>query len=517
MISINDEWLANFARAFKYHLVREFYYNIRIKEFIPLVFDRFDVSHISLYGDADKLQSHINAINPECTTENRDKHSGIKPTSGIKKKVARNMIGLQNAIFLREWLRNPWLRKWNQLHPDKRPLLLVATNSKLVRDAMPPVCESLAERYDLITINDADIILNREPDSAKRRKSKISVFRLLNIQDVRHASRLQKNIEALDLDAITRAMIDAGIADEAECINIEARINDLLSMNLLKYLAFERLIQIDTIDVAMMFSDKDTTSLMLHQALQMHGGASVYCQPAMINNYVPYRHNEMEYAILIDESARKVITSSSIPIEKTFVVGCARFDQYADLRKKRKPALPHCIVIATQPHFSNAFMPYIDALLKALDPNQYEFVIRPHPRENPDVYTPLISQVNVQLNRDGQISDLLVETSLLISGFSNVILEAAIMDIPAIQLKLHTNKWVLPFHEWGIALGVDRPEDLPVLCRQLLDQTQIADSLASSRKSFFYSCPDLYDGTSGQGVKNAIDKIFRRVDSHASE
>jgi UDP-N-acetylglucosamine 2-epimerase len=95
---------------------------------------------------------------------------------------------------------------------------------------------------------------------------------------------------------------------------------------------------------------------------------------------------------------------------------------------------------------------------------------------------------------------LLAASDLLITGFSNVALEAALLDKPVLIVNLTNQPDPLPFVENGIALGAYSEVEVEQKLKTLLTDESTREALRARRAGYFDQNPQLLDGRATERV-----------------
>jgi hypothetical protein len=142
-----------------------------------------------------------------------------------------------------------------------------------------------------------------------------------------------------------------------------------------------------------------------------------------------------------------------------------------------------------------------------------EVVIVPHPAEPPGTARRLAAAellpagVTLRLADDGLHASL-PTAWLLVTGWSNSVLEAAILGVPAITVDA-TGRAPVDFAADGLATAASSPEDAAWIATALLDDATRARSLARARESLRERIGPEVGGASGRAAE-LIMRLLRR-------
>jgi len=152
-----------------------------------------------------------------------------------------------------------------------------------------------------------------------------------------------------------------------------------------------------------------------------------------------------------------------VPAERFHVTGQPRYDALCALRRnadatalRTKYDLPQgarCVLLATQPHQSPAFVQRIaDAVLATPD---VELLLRQHPAEEEQKYVAMARELGERchlLGSSGNIFELIAASDALVTEFSTVALEAVILGKPVVTANFGDVPTIVSFAELGIAV-----------------------------------------------------------------
>lgn len=192
------------------------------------------------------------------------------------------------------------------------------------------------------------------------------------------------------------------------------------------------------------------------------------------------------------DSAKQVYLRRGIPSNRVFVTGMAHYDETFRLAelllKSRRQAESKVIVFATEnlplAETLRMISPMVGA---ALAIPQARVVIRPHPREDPSRYRDFVNGFasdRITVDSTTPLLELLSISDVCVTGFSNIAVEAIILERPVICMNLTGKPDKLTYAQEGAALGVHQPQEVgPALTKALFDEETKA-SLAKQRTAF---------------------------------
>lgn len=161
-----------------------------------------------------------------------------------------------------------------------------------------------------------------------------------------------------------------------------------------------------------------------------------------------------------------LVQGNMFPEDSIEVVGY--YYKVPDRREAPKPAPMKdrtVLLVSTQPKLQREFSDYVSFLKARLDPERWWIVIKPHPKEDSDVYAGLAQPGFVTVSTTS-VYELLAQADVHISVYSSVVYEALRYQLCNYVL-LVDSAWELcqAIVESGVALPL-RPNQVPEPCVQ---------------------------------------------------
>lgn len=153
------------------------------------------------------------------------------------------------------------------------------------------------------------------------------------------------------------------------------------------------------------------------------------------------------------------------------------------------------VVLASQPEPWCGAEERLSALVAALKRlrRPWRLSLRPHPADGAlrlEAYKGAAAKVGVALNFGGYLK----ETDLLVAGFSNLVLEAAVTDIRTIVYWRNACSPPVPYAHMGLALQVSSVEGLADTLQACAEDAPVAMALDASRRRYLAENPFLTSG-----------------------
>lgn len=146
-------------------------------------------------------------------------------------------------------------------------------------------------------------------------------------------------------------------------------------------------------------------------------------------------------------------------------------------------------------------------------------IVKLHPRTGPDAVEGLRRLVmaeatgEVRVQRDGDIYALIRAADLVVTQFSNVGLEAAVMGRPVVSVNLTGEDYVVDLARMGVAARAASPEEVIEKVHALLSDDAARQALAESRGAYFDRNPELRDLVAADRVRDLVDETLALRDS----
>lgn len=229
----------------------------------------------------------------------------------------------------------------------------------------------------------------------------------------------------------------------------------------------------------------------------MDAGAEVHEVQAVYLSRMPrYRAPLADRFYALDSySARDVASLFDMSADAVRIGGAFRPSVRQRHRAAHLPGATLNILLATQPEPLGLSVARLAAVLEALRQvkSPWRLNIRPHPSEGGlrvEAYRTQLATAGVEADFGGEIAD----ADLLITGFSNTVLEAAARDIRALIYWPSRTAAPVPYARMGLALAAGTPRSLAALIRDCAAEGPKAKALDAARRRYLRANPRLFGG-----------------------
>jgi UDP-N-acetylglucosamine:LPS N-acetylglucosamine transferase len=215
---------------------------------------------------------------------------------------------------------------------------------------------------------------------------------------------------------------------------------------------------------------------------------------------------------------------SAYPPKSVVVTGQPRYDKLVKANrifsreefcaKLRLDPLRKIVLVATQGWSMREI--FIKSVLEGLENfPEVQIVIKPHPRENSELYRRVVDEQNVKpeiLSKSSDTIEALYSCDLLVAAFSTVITEALVLGKPAVTLNL-TAEDPTPYYK-EVTLRVDKKKDLVPAIRKALYDEKVREKLEKERKEFIPKYAHKQDGKATERIISLIEGMIRKKQQH---
>ena len=244
-----------------------------------------------------------------------------------------------------------------------------------------------------------------------------------------------------------------------------------------------------------------------------HGVPSIYPFDALVADSPRHKPVQADLATLLDQGQvelyERMHPSST---GRLLAAGLPRFDGVVKARARgvEEPSGPKTIALVLQPLSLEYNERLIRLVAEAAGALGVELEVRAHPNEPeadrrryPEILDSVAPDGGLRMH-EGDLVELLGRADLVVSGFSNVLVEAAILGRLALSANLTGSPFPLRFGEWGIAVEADGPAEVEAEIRALLtDETRIA-AARRLQEGYFDRNPHVRDGPAARRIAGLV-------------
>lgn len=262
------------------------------------------------------------------------------------------------------------------------------------------------------------------------------------------------------------------------------------------------------------------------RAAQQRGIPTVLMQDGLACDKATWSWISADHVAAFSPVLQEVLVNHGVARDRITIAGQPRYDALCDKRRTRDGASVRaaraalvatssspCVLLATQPHQDAGRVAVgIEALLQI---DGVEVLLRPHPNESPEKYAACIAAnaERVSLCKGMSIDALLDASDVVVTEYSTVALEGAILDIPVIIASFLGDRSDPRVFD-GLSVIVRSPEALRDATMTFLSREgAVADHVIDPER--LHSLVGPLDGASGARVANLIQWL-RKTASRAS-
>lgn len=279
------------------------------------------------------------------------------------------------------------------------------------------------------------------------------------------------------------------------------------------YIVLRKLLQQLHPSVLIMANDHIIWTRTLLLAAKKEGIPTIYLQHASVTERFPPL--TFDFALLEGVDAAEKYAACGPSSTKIFLVGLPRFDAYHQHINQNSQV--QSIGICTNPQNS---LEEVAALASALQQHapQVKVIFRPHPGDTRQLLWQDLAQQASWLfsnGRDESAFHFLTRVDTVLAGDSNILLEAALMNVYPIYYDFLGQKldWY-GFYKNGLTPYFADPADVAQAIHQL---SQHKPDVRSRTKRYCASVDTAYDGRSAHLCANLVQKIITHAPNLTDE
>jgi hypothetical protein len=250
---------------------------------------------------------------------------------------------------------------------------------------------------------------------------------------------------------------------------------------------------------------------MVVEAARAFGVQSIDVQAVLLSDYKRVKKPVTDFVAVMETMSAHLMTDHfGIPENRVLVVGSARIDR----------SRSRTVMLATQPldtSLSVAAAEHVISTVKNIPGAR--LIIKLHPRESAlirkryeNLVTRLMAEECCEIVLEVPIAQVIARADIVVTFFSNVGLEAAVLGKDVLTLALD-GEYPMNFHRHGLAMAASTPEEIDgQLTRYLTDNAFRAD-ITAQRHAFLAGNSQLYSGNTGKRLCSYIES-FPVADTH---
>ena len=273
---------------------------------------------------------------------------------------------------------------------------------------------------------------------------------------------------------------------------------------------------------------RDAESITAQNAVHQFGLKTIDVQTAYFGKGHTYTGPRGDIVTAFDEWSRDIFVDwLGVQKERIRIVGTSRFDRFAKLRKANEkanektkttsPKRPQ-ICFAIQPiqfEVTEKILGCLDSVLE--NGMDIDCTVKLHPRQ-PESIIPNIKRAaklldkksRLFITKDSDLAEILLASDVVITIFSNVALEAALLGRPVLLANFMNEALPIPFDEFGIARVVHTETEFADCLKKMLFDGDYQNELTASRKRYFDKHPAQWAGDSGIAITDLIMDNMRK-------
>jgi len=280
-------------------------------------------------------------------------------------------------------------------------------------------------------------------------------------------------------------------------------------------------------EAVLLFPDFTSPGIVASLLARRQGIPSLTVQAALSSDHAFLRPTYAEVAAVVNRfSARVFENRGGVRAEQVVVTGLPRWDELVNTDWRPRAGKvrqqlgvspgERLVCFATQWIPLSHTKRMLRALLRgAASVTEARLVVKVHPAEPVGKYEDLLKQLPTDglsplVVRDIDFFALLSTCDLLITSFSNVAMEAAILGRPVLITNLSGEPDPLPYVEDGLALGAYSEEEIERRVRALLCDSETKERLKATQAQYRKREPELFDGKAAERVVELVKQLSKR-------
>ena len=271
--------------------------------------------------------------------------------------------------------------------------------------------------------------------------------------------------------------------------------------------------------------DRDSQARVACALARRAGLPSVFPQTALMAPTPRLKPLQADYVTVLDDFAARVFAEHfGANPDQIRVTGIPRFisasqslgdrtgsSEHTILTGSNRPG-PRRVALILQRFALHETYELLRAVATALAPiKDVHLTVKMHPGEAPvkrRQYEVMLEdqaqQLSYELVTNADLGQILERSSLVVSVFSNVVLEAAIMGRLVICVNLTGSPLPIPFVEQGVAIGAETADELREVLPRCLDDAPFIGMARRRQEQYFAKNQHVVDGKAAHRVARFV-------------
>lgn len=269
-------------------------------------------------------------------------------------------------------------------------------------------------------------------------------------------------------------------------------------------------------DVLVVSPDRTPEMRVACTLARRRGIPTVFPQMAFFSRSPRYKPLQADVICVLDDHHRTLFEESfGASPEQIVVTGIARFDPIQAMRDAGLPQAPGdgSVLLVLQSLATTYNERFCDLLVETMTTLEGRLCIKLHPYDDETSYQHFVSLIEDRLPDRGRVfwkedvHELVCASDIVVSTFSNVVLEAAMLERPVICANLTGEQLPVPFVEQGVAWGADSPAELQQCVRRAISDAAFREEIKARSAGYFAQNPHLLGGRAADRVASVVRSL----------
>jgi len=333
---------------------------------------------------------------------------------------------------------------------------------------------------------------------------------------------LQRPVDPLIADAVERSLADVG--ETVAGMDLRYAAAPMLARMLtrripgLQELArrIDRFLGEERPRVLLVSPDRAPEVRVACTLARRHGATTVFPQMAFFSRSPRYKPPQADLLCVLDDHHRRLLedTYGTDP-SQVEVTGIPRFDTINERRAigLREPPGDGSVLLVLQSLGTSYNELLTGVLLEAVRASGSVLRVKLHPRDSEASLTAISRLVadalpdRATVYWQGDVHDLVLASDVIVTTFSNVVLEAAMLERPVICANLTGEALPVPFVEQGLAFGAESADELSASVARAVTDPGFRREIRDQTKGYFALNPHLLSGRASDRVASLVNSL----------